>query len=241
MGSVESLPRLFPLFSFFCLLVSSVSDFHPDTRGAVVDTFFCGGCCKQITLACACSVSAMLGLPLPTEHTVQALCCSARNRLRLALGCMHLPGLSHSGSALREPSEAQIRLGLHFVPFPGPSSSGVWRAQSLRLIAFPVPAAQFSGCTAGSPSQADDDCPEPQEVLAKKPACSLVGNASPGLRLPPSSPYGSGCLSPAGDGLQPAISVPSFVLFTVLALSYVRAFHVVAIPQSGLLAQVSSL
>ena len=27
-------------FSFFCLLVSSVSNFHPDTRGAVVVTFF---------------------------------------------------------------------------------------------------------------------------------------------------------------------------------------------------------
>ena len=27
-------------FSFFCLLVSSVSDFRPDTRGVVVDTFF---------------------------------------------------------------------------------------------------------------------------------------------------------------------------------------------------------
>ena len=29
-------------FSFFCLLLSSVSLFHPDTRGAVVDTFFLG-------------------------------------------------------------------------------------------------------------------------------------------------------------------------------------------------------
>ena len=77
--------------------------------------------------------------------------------------------------------------------------------------------------------------------LAKKPACSLVGNVSPGLRLPPSSPYGSGCLSPAGDGLQPAISIPSFVLGMVLVVSYVRAFHVVAIPQSGMLAQVSLL
>ena len=27
-------------FSFFCLLVSSVSDFCPDTMGVVVDTFF---------------------------------------------------------------------------------------------------------------------------------------------------------------------------------------------------------
>ena len=58
--------------------------------------------------------------------------------------------------------------------------------------------------------------------------------------MPPSSPYGSGCLSAAGDGLQPAVSVPSFVLCVVLAVSYVRALRVVAIPQSGLLAPVSS-
>ena len=43
------------------------------------------------------------------------------------------------------------------------------------------------------------------------------------------------------DGLQPANSVPSFVLCAVLVVSYVRAFHVEAIPQSSLLAQVSSL
>ena len=69
----------------------------------------------------------------------------------------------------------------------------------------------------------------------------MVGNVSLGLQLPPSSPYGSGCLSPEGDGLQPAVSVPSFVLCMVLAVSSVRAFRVVAIPQSGLLAQVSLL
>ena len=80
-----------------------------------------------------------------------------------------------------------------------------------------------------------------KSLLAKKPACILVGNVSLGLRLPPSSPYGSGCLSLEGDGLQLAISVPSFVMCTVLVVSYVRAFCVVAIPQSGLLAQVSSL
>ena len=111
----------------------------------------------------------------------------------------------------------------------------------LRLIAFPIPAAQFSGCTAGAPSQADGDCPEPQEDLAKKPACSLVGNVSPRLQLTPSTPYDSGCLSLERDGLPLAISVPSFVLCAVLVVSYVRAFHVVAIPQSGMLAQVSSL
>ena len=63
-------------YSFFCLLVSSVSGSRPDTKGTVEDTFFffrltCSaalwggreGCCKQITLACARSASAMLGLP----------------------------------------------------------------------------------------------------------------------------------------------------------------------------------
>ena len=85
-------------------------------------------------------------------------------------------------------------------------------------------AAQFSGCTAGAPSQADGDCPEPQEVLAKKPACSLVGKVSLGLQLPPSSPSGSGCLSPEGDGLQLAISVLSFVLCVVLAVSFASKF-----------------
>ena len=58
-------------FSFFCLLVSSVSNFCPDTRGRwwtlfQAHLFSCSvrreGRCKQITLACARSVSATLGL-----------------------------------------------------------------------------------------------------------------------------------------------------------------------------------
>ena len=62
----------------FCLLVSSVSDFCPDTQRVVVDTFFQAplfsravgreGRCKQITLACAHSISASLGLPPLTGH-----------------------------------------------------------------------------------------------------------------------------------------------------------------------------
>ena len=66
-------------------------------------------------------------------------------------------------------------------------------------------------------------------------------NVPLGLRLPPSGPSGSGCLSPEGNGRQPANSVLSFVLWAVLVVSYVRAFPMVAIPQSGMLAQVSSL
>ena len=94
-------------YSFFCLLVSSVSGSRPDTKGTVEDTFFffffrltCSvllwggreGCCKQITLACACSASATLGLApahgacsLPA-HTARALGCSTGNNQRPALG-----------------------------------------------------------------------------------------------------------------------------------------------------------
>ena len=57
----------------------------------------------------------------------------------------------------------------------------------------------------------------PQEVLVNKEAsCSLVDNASLGLQLPAS---GSGCLSPEGEGLQPASSVLPFVLCASLAVS----------------------
>ena len=69
------------------------------------------GHCKQITLVCACSVSAKLGLPLLTAHTAQAQGCSAGNHLRGALGCIHCPPPSppqskllrfrHSGSPQR--------------------------------------------------------------------------------------------------------------------------------------------
>ena len=107
---------------------------------------------------------------------------------------------SEAGPRLRAPPQskplrfgAQVALrgsdsaGTAFCAVPGPSSSGVWRAWALRLVAFSASAAQLSGCTAGAPCEAHGDCPAPPEVLAKKPACSLVGRVSPGLQLPLSS------------------------------------------------------
>ena len=100
-------------FSFFCLLVSSVSDFRPDTRRVVVDTYLGSlvqSCCGEggtlqtnntgVCLQClshtgpapahgACSLPA---------HTAQALGCSAGNHPCPAVGYLHLPGPSHSGS-----------------------------------------------------------------------------------------------------------------------------------------------
>ena len=137
-------------------------------------------------------------------HTARALGCSARNNPRPALGCMHLPGPGRSGSGTQ-----RRRLSWACVL----CSSQVLAAQVMRCLAstvaatYPLPAARLSRCTTRAPSQEDVDRPDPQEVLAKKPAYSFVDNVSLGLRLPPS---GSGCLSPEGDGLQPAISVQSF-------------------------------
>ena len=53
------------------------------------------------TVMCTQCLSPTGPAPASGTQTAQALRCSAGNRLRLALGCMHLPGLSHSSSALR--------------------------------------------------------------------------------------------------------------------------------------------
>ena len=72
----------------------------------------------QITLACAHSVSATLGLPPLMVHTPQALGCSAGNHLKPALGCMHLPGLSRSGSGTQVVLRGTGSVGPAFCALP---------------------------------------------------------------------------------------------------------------------------
>ena len=148
MGSVGSLPRRFPLFSFFCLLVSSVSDFHPDTMGRWWTLFFflgslvhlrCGeGGMLQTNNTGMCLQCLSHTGPAPAHsahHSGSTLLCREPSEAGPRL---HAPPRSKPlRLALRYPSEAQIWLGLRFLPFPGLSSSGVWRARSLRLITFP--------------------------------------------------------------------------------------------------------
>ena len=111
----------------------------------------------------------------------------------------------HSGSPQRR------RLGRACVLCP----SQVWAAQVMRCLVsvvaatYRLPRPCRSVFWVYNQRTFAGGCPEPQEVLAKKPACSSVENVSLGLRLPPS---GSGCLSPEGDGLQLARYVQSFVL-----------------------------
>ena len=114
----------------------------------------------------------------------------------------------------------QTRLGLRFVPFLGPSSSGdeVFGKRGWRIL-LPPPSLLlgFLGVQPVHLLRQMLTVQNPKRSwLAMKPARSLVDNASLGLRLPPS---GSGCLSLEGDGLQPAISIQSFVLGAGLAVS----------------------
>ena len=77
-----------------------------------------------------------------------------------------------------ESSEAQTWLGLRFVPFPGPSSSGdqvFGKRGCCHLLPPPIPATQFSGCITSAASQADVDHPESQEVLVSNKACLQFG------------------------------------------------------------------
>ena len=62
-------------------------------RDAANNTRVCSQCLSHTGPAPTHSLCAL------SEHTAQALSCSASNRPRPALGCMLLPGLSRSGSS----------------------------------------------------------------------------------------------------------------------------------------------
>ena len=89
--------------------------------------------CKQVSLVCvgsAHSVWATLGLPLLiacvlSRSTLLRLQVALQgNCLKWALGYVHFPGLSSSGSGSWASTKVQTWLGLRSVPFPGLSSSG---------------------------------------------------------------------------------------------------------------------
>ena len=81
-----------------------------------------GVCSQCLSHTGSAPIHGACSLP---AHAAQALGCSARNHPWLALGCLHFPGPSRSGSGTRVVLRgADSRLGLRFVPFPDPSSSG---------------------------------------------------------------------------------------------------------------------
>ena len=91
-------------------------------EGGTLQTNNTGVCSQGLSHTGPAPVHGTCSLP---AHTAQALGCSAGNHPRPAPGCLHLPGLSRSGSGTRVVLRgADSQLGLHFVPFPDPSSSG---------------------------------------------------------------------------------------------------------------------
>ena len=132
-----SIPKQFLLyFGFFCLQVSSVSNFHPDTRGrrwSLIQAHLFSravgreGRCKQTPLTCvgsARSVPATLGLPLLmacvlSQSTLLRLQVALQgNCLKWALGCVHFPGLSHSGLSSQVLRKGTDSVGLVFCALP---------------------------------------------------------------------------------------------------------------------------
>ena len=163
-----------------------MSVFHPDTRGRWWTLFFLGSlvqsCCEeggtlQTNNTGVCSQCLSHTGPAPARSTHSSGSRLLHQEPSEASPGLHAPPrskllrLRHSGSPQRRRlcwacvlSPSQVRAARVFgergrcdlSPFPS-------LLRSLRLIAFPVPAAQFSGCSAGAPSQADGDCQDPKK------------------------------------------------------------------------------
>ena len=132
----QSRSLFFVYFGFLCLQVSSVSNFRLDTRGRrwsfiEAHLFSCAAGreehCKQISLAyvgSACSVWATLGLPLLTacvlswSTLLRLQVVLLENHLRQALGCVHFPGISRSGSCSQVLRKGTDLVGPAFCALP---------------------------------------------------------------------------------------------------------------------------
>ena len=139
-------------------------------------------------------------------YTAQALCCSAANCLRRALGWVHFPGLSRSGSGSRVLHKGADLVGPVFCALTRSEQlrwPDAWQAQSPPVggcILSPPPSQPLSflgvqwvgllGCAVCllwgpdlclQPSQQMSTVQNPKRSwLATKPACSLVEDASLG-------------------------------------------------------------
>ena len=74
-----------------------------------------GVCSQCLSHTGPAPTHGVCAFPVCTTH---ALGCSAGNCLRLALGCMHLPGLSRSGSGTRVVLRGADSVGPAFCALP---------------------------------------------------------------------------------------------------------------------------
>ena len=164
-----SLPKQFPLFILaFSVCTSLQCLISALTQGAKVVTHL-GSlvqlCCEEggalqanVTGECGVRAQCLGHTGFAPTHDVcfPGLHCSGSRllcrELRQALGCVHFPGLSRSGSGSRVLHKGADSVGPAFCALTGLSCSGhqVLGARSLprwavRLITSPVPAALFPG------------------------------------------------------------------------------------------------
>ena len=179
--------------------------------------------CKQISLVCVGSariVWATLGLPLlmvcvlSRSTLLRPQVALHGNCLMQALGCVHFPGLSCSGSCSWVLHKGTDSVGSAFCALPRSKQlrwPGAWWAHfprcALCLITSLVPAASFPGCAVRAPSQVycvsplgswsltmtllvDANHPGSQEDLVSnwEPAHSLVECAVSGAEIAPRLP-----------------------------------------------------
>ena len=224
---------------FLCVQVSSVCDFCPDTgdEGGHLFGLPCPLCCGeggpwQANLTGACGARPRcLGHPgLPAHgvcafpvYTAPVPACSAGSCLKRALGCVHFPGLSHSGSGSRVFPQRR-RLGWACVLCPSQVRAAQGQvlgerrlpgcSASLRL---PVRVSRVRSGSAGSGVRVSSGklisgcdppggCPLsriPIDLVSNwEPACRLVEDAVSGAELARCLPALAGARLPvpSGDG-----------------------------------------
>ena len=117
--------------------------------------------CKQISLACVGSALNVLTIRFAPAHgvcaflvyTAQAPCCSAGELSKVGLGCMHIPGLSHSRFRFSgTPQRCILGWACVLCPFQFQAAQATRCLVStlspdgaVCLITSPIPAAWFPG------------------------------------------------------------------------------------------------
>ena len=134
-------------------------------EGGTLQTNNTGMCLQCLSHTCPAPAQCMCALP---TLTAQVLCCSTGNHLTSVLGCMHLPGLSRSGSGIRV-----VLSGTGYLVF---CPSQVQAAQVMRCLLSTVAMTyHLHPCRSVfwvyNQRTFAGGCPEPQEVLVSKEAC----------------------------------------------------------------------
>ena len=166
--------------------------------------------CKQVSLGCVGSARSvwatlllLMACVLSQSILLRLQVALQGNCLKQALGCVHFPGLSHSGSGSRVFHKGADSVGPAFCALPRSEqlSDQVFGEHGCcDLLPPPSLPLGFLGVQPAHLLRQMLTVQNPKKSwLATNPACSLVDNVSLGPRLPPSC-SGCPCLPVTGGG-----------------------------------------